>query len=126
LQDIEVAGEQIEDVAVPDFRIPLSGTAVLVGKAPRFLVSSVSAQLSPRPRLIEQRCTGCFECVRTCPAGAISARGRTVEIDHGICIRCMCCHEVCRFDAIEPAWSPAGSVLHWLIAIWRKITAPSP
>jgi len=126
LQDIEVAGERIEDVAVPDFRIPLSGTAVLVGKAPRFLVSSVSAQLSPRPRLIEQRCTGCFECVRSCPAGAISARGRMVEIDQGICIRCMCCHEVCRFDAIEPAWSPAGSVLHWLIAIWRKITAPSP
>ena len=126
LRDIEVAGERLEDVAVPDFRIPLSGTAVLVGKAPRFLVSSVSAQLSPRPRLTEQRCTGCFECVRTCPTGAISARGRMVEIDHGICIRCMCCHEVCRFDAIEPAWSPAGSVLHWLVGIWRKITAPSP
>ena len=126
LRDIEVAGERLEDVAVPDFRIPLSGTAVLVGKAPRFLVRSVTGRLSPRPRLIEQRCTGCFECVRTCPTGAISARGRMVEIDHGICIRCMCCHEVCRFDAIEPAWSPAGSVLHWLVGIWRKITAPSP
>jgi len=126
LKDIEVTGQRIEDVAVPDFRLPLSGTAVLVGKAPRFLVRSVTGRLSPRPRLVEQRCTGCFECVRACPVGAISSRGRTVEIDQGKCIRCMCCHEVCRFDAIEPAWSPAGSVLHWLIGIWRKTRAPSP
>lgn len=126
LQDIEVTGQRIEGVAVPDFRIPLSGTAVLVGKAPRFLVRSVTGQLSPRPRLVEQRCTGCFECVRACPVGAISPRGRTVGIDQGKCIRCMCCHEVCRFDAIEPAWSPSGNVLHWLVGIWRKIGVPSP
>jgi len=126
LQDIGVAGERLEDVAVSDFKIPLSGTAVLVGRAPRFLVRSVTGRLSPRPRLVEQRCTGCFECVRACPAGAISARGRTVEIDQGKCISCMCCHEVCRFDAIEPAWSPSGNILHWLVGIWRKITAPSP
>ncbi len=125
VRDIEVVGERMEEVAVPDFRLPLSGTAVLMGRVPRFLARSVSAQLSPGPRVVEQRCTGCFECVRVCPAGAISASGKSVEIDHGICIRCMCCHEVCRFDAIAPGWSVAGSVLHWVLGIWRKVTAPS-
>lgn len=126
LQNIEVVGERMEDVAVPDFRLPLSGTAALMGRAPRSLTRSLSGQLSPRPRIVEQRCTGCFECGKICPTGAISASGKTVEIDHGLCIRCMCCHEVCRFDAIAPGWSVVGKALHFVLGMWRKVMGSSP
>ena len=102
LQNIEVVGERIEDVAVPDFKLPASYTTVLLSKVPRFLSKFLLSQISIKPKVIERLCIGCFECENICPATAISIVGETVRINQGICINCMCCHEVCRFNAIIP------------------------
>jgi len=123
LQNIEVIGEGIEDVTVPDFRPPASITNTLASRVPLFLPRFILRQISIKPSVIERLCSGCAECKKICPVGAISISSETAKIDHDICIQCMCCHEVCRFDAIVPRQSIAGSAIQFLVSILRKLRA---
>ena len=123
LQNIEIVGDRIEDVTVIDFRPPASATNLFLRRVPGFLSRLLLGQLSIKPQLIEHRCTGCFECEKTCPTAAISVSGEIVKINHSICIRCMCCHEVCRFNAITPKRPIVGSIIHCLANTWKKLMA---
>ena len=47
------------------------------------------------------KCTGCGQCARACPAEAIAwEKKQPARIDKDKCIQCMTCFEKCRFDAI--------------------------
>jgi NADH-quinone oxidoreductase subunit F len=51
---------------------------------------------------INENCTGCGLCLKSCPAGAI--RGEKKErhvIDPKVCIKCGACQSVCKFNAVE-------------------------
>jgi len=121
LENIEVVGERIESVVVPDFKPPSTAVDTLSRRVPRGLPRFILHQLSIKPSVIERRCSGCAECKKICPVGAISVSGETAKIDYAICIQCMCCHEVCRFDAIVPKRSIAGSIMHFLVNILPNI-----
>jgi NADH-quinone oxidoreductase subunit F len=52
-------------------------------------------------RVIAEKCTGCRQCVKVCPSGAITGpRSEAHNIDKSKCIKCRACYEICRFDAI--------------------------
>lgn len=121
LQNIEVIGERIDDVMVPDFKPPAGVVNALARRIPRVLPRFILDQLSIKPSVIEHRCSGCSECEKICPVGAISVSGEVAKIDYGICIQCMCCHEVCRFNAIVPKQSIIGSTIQFLANILRKL-----
>ena len=123
LENIEVIGERLDDVTVHDFKPPASAVDTLSRRVPRVLPRFILRQLSIKPSVIERLCSGCSECKKICPIGAISVSGGTAKIDHGICIQCMCCHEVCRFNAIVPKRSIAGSTIQFLTNILRKLMA---
>lgn len=120
LQNIEVVGEGIEGVTVPDFRPPTSVANTLARIVPRGLPKFILRQLSIKPNVIERLCTVCAECQKICPTGAISLNNETAKIDYDICIECMCCHEVCRFDAIVPKRSTSGRIIQFLVNTLRK------
>ena len=121
LQNIEVVGEGIDGVMVPDFKPPSSAVDMLSRRVPRVLPRFILHQLSIRPSVIERQCTGCSECEKICPVGAISISGKTAKINRGICIKCMCCHEVCRFNAIVLKRSVAGRTIQLLVNILPNI-----
>ena len=121
LQDIEVVGEKIEDVAAPDFKLPASYSRLIVRNLPSFLSKFLLSQMSIKTRLVEKLCTGCFECEEICPAAAISKVGEKVRINRDICIQCMCCHEVCRFNAIMLKRSVAGNIIYFLTNVVKKL-----
>ena len=53
---------------------------------------------------INEDCTGCMICARSCPEGAISGgKQQRHIIDVEKCSRCGACRTVCKFDAIEVA-----------------------
>jgi pyruvate formate lyase activating enzyme len=60
--------------------------------------------ISPLPQLmlLRNRCTGCGECVRACPAGAIDP-GRPGKTDRTACILCGDCVGACPSGAREIA-----------------------
>jgi NADH:ubiquinone oxidoreductase subunit F (NADH-binding)/NAD-dependent dihydropyrimidine dehydrogenase PreA subunit len=52
-------------------------------------------------RIIPEKCTGCQQCVKVCPTGAITGpRSEPHNLNQELCIKCRSCYEVCRFDAV--------------------------
>ncbi|KPK97538.1 MAG: hypothetical protein AMJ95_08615 [Omnitrophica WOR_2 bacterium SM23_72] len=62
------------------------------------------------PIVYARKCTACGECVKVCPASAISIRkravilGKSAVIDSSKCIGCATCIAVCPFSAIDVQW----------------------
>lgn len=113
LDNIHVVGESISNVSVPDFQKPSSGAQDFAGKyLPNFLLSLMfDNTCSTFSTVNHSNCTRCYECVRNCPAGAMSKENGKVIVDKKKCIGCFCCDEVCDFEAIEMKRSLLGRTL---------------
>ena len=113
LDTINVAGETINDVSVPDFQKPSSGAQDFAGKyLPDFLLAMMfDSTCSTFSTVNHSNCTRCYECIRNCPAGAMSKESGKVIVDKKKCIGCFCCDEVCDFHAIEMKRSLLGRTL---------------
>ena len=102
LAEVEVLGERIEEVRVPDFEKP--GT-MRIAKLPPFLLHAAQSLLAARPEIYPGRCIMCGKCAEGCPPGAIRwAKGQVPSIRYRHCIRCYCCQELCPQGAIEVAY----------------------
>ncbi|MDP2919259.1 MAG: DUF362 domain-containing protein [Dehalococcoidia bacterium] len=121
LSRIEIVGEKIDSVAVSNFKLPAAVSRVAVGNAPRFLGKFVVSQISPQPHVRKNNCTACGECVKACPTGAIAIPEDFAVVDYASCIRCMCCHEVCRFNAIIPRRPFLGNVIYGGVKGVRRV-----
>jgi uncharacterized protein (DUF362 family)/Pyruvate/2-oxoacid:ferredoxin oxidoreductase delta subunit len=121
LSRIEVLGEKIESVAVKNFKLPSAASRFFMGKAPKGLAKLFLAQFSPRPYIRRKNCTGCKECEKVCPVAAATVNDKEAEINHALCISCMCCHEVCRFNAIVPRRPFFGNLTFGIIGALRKL-----
>ena len=123
LDNIKVVGGKLKDVIASDFRLPTGATNVLTERLSRFMSSYFLGQFSAQPRVVESKCTGCFECITICPTSAIIKSNVKARITRDKCITCMCCHEVCRYGAIIPKRSAIGNILNLLASMWRKSMA---
>jgi len=119
-EEIDIVGVPIESVAVSGFKLPPVQAAKIVGHAPRWVTRWVTRQLVVRPRVVGKRCVGCGACARICPTGAATVVGGKAQINRQTCIRCMCCHEVCRFDAIALRRSFLGELLRPMLQARRR------
>ena len=60
------------------------------------------AIVNPSGSLINDRCTGCGDCLAVCPVDAISSVGG-YQIDGSRCLECANCVEICSYNAIDQA-----------------------
>ncbi len=126
LDEIEVRGEKIEDVARP-FKRPFRNSL-----GPRFLfawgnfqyrfgtfmlnrfeydirplLKCVSDIYVARPKLNKQLCDRCGECVAVCRTKALTMKSYP-SIDYGVCSKCLRCVNHCPKDAFsisrKPGW----------------------
>jgi uncharacterized protein (DUF362 family)/Pyruvate/2-oxoacid:ferredoxin oxidoreductase delta subunit len=113
LDTIHVVGESVTDVSIPDFKKPSSGAQDFAGKyLPNFLLSVMfDTTCSTYSTVNHSNCTRCYECVRNCPADAMSKENGKVIVDKKKCIGCFCCDEVCDFEAIVMKRSLLGRTL---------------
>ena len=89
---------------------------------------------SLKPSIKKSKCTGCGECYRHCPEGAITMNvarasspcrhgqdGRaTAHINSDKCIGCAECVAVCRFDAVKYDWGAENQNLQKNVAEHAK------
>lgn len=54
-----------------------------------------------KPTVTTSKCTGCNECVASCPVKAIEKVGAKAVIDPEKCVGCMICTQVCSWGAVE-------------------------
>ena len=98
LEEIELAGTPLAELAVPGFR-PAKKTAVNFG-LPLFLARPLRRSLSARPSVDPANCELCGLCLEHCPPKAMTiSRGR-LKIDPEACIECFCCQELCPKGAL--------------------------
>lgn len=54
------------------------------------------------PHINHDLCTGCRECVLTCPTGALEQQDGKASLRHpSLCTYCTACEDVCPVGAIE-------------------------
>jgi uncharacterized protein (DUF362 family)/NAD-dependent dihydropyrimidine dehydrogenase PreA subunit len=121
LNRIDVVGEKFEDLVIDDFKMPAIFARMAMNRAPHSPVKYILEQISPRPRVKQKNCTACGKCVKACPTGAAKMSGKTSVINAKLCIRCMCCHEVCRFNAIYPGRPFFGTVIYGMLRAARRM-----
>ncbi len=104
LDKIEVTGEIIEDVML-DFK----KSRYLYYKLPAFLGKFIfkSAENISKVAISENDCKRCGICIESCPVSAITLEPRPL-IDQEKCIKCYCCHELCRNGAVKLKTSYIG------------------
>ncbi len=102
--DILIKGPGIESLIVKDFKRISSGSGMsIVLKHLRKRIPLLR-RLDKRPLFNPDLCTGCLRCVKVCPVNALKMDDNsknTIIINDPVCIRCYCCHELCRDRAID-------------------------
>lgn len=100
---VELCGDPLRTFA--DFRMPRSRTVDFVSsilKPLRGICEPIIRRyLTPRPKVLKNKCVGCGKCAESCPAHTIAIVDRKACIDRSKCIRCYCCHEMCPIHAIQ-------------------------
>jgi ferredoxin len=99
LRDLDLVGDDLADLRVTDFRLPLGGRRTRRWM-PDFVRRLGTRHLVARP-VISDRCINCGRCVENCPVGTITKLNGYARIELSECIRCYCCHELCPIQAID-------------------------
>lgn len=123
IDEIDIVGEMISEFKVKDFKHSAIAVGLLRRRLPAILYAYFQDQLAFTPKIKENKCTGCWECVTICPRGA-AKKNKDEEsacVDTNLCIHCMCCHEVCRFQAIKLKQRPIGRIYRGLHNFSRRL-----
>ena len=124
LEDIEVIGESLASVTATDFRLPASTARAIIRRVPGPLARWAVGLASIRPRVVAEKCSACAECVTACPVEAIVIEGGVARIDDDACLECLCCSEVCRYDAIATRRSAATVAANLVGGVMKSLKRP--
>ena len=98
--DLNVIGVPLKEAYVRFVPPPYMKSVGLLSLLPGSLKDPVTKYLEAYP-VVTDKCIGCGECARACPKHTIRIRDHKAVIDYSQCIKCYCCHEMCRLKAIE-------------------------
>ena len=105
MDDYKVNGDFDSEPVFEDYKKikVLRDMSMFKDRMPGFLFAAVKNITVKKPVFDHVKCVRCGDCIKICPADALSfsKKGiKKVEINYKKCIRCYCCHEVCPADAI--------------------------
>ena len=99
-EEAEVVGDHVyigKTIKMPD---SFTGSPIF-GKVQKISYPLAKRLFDAKPVIVLDKCVSCFNCIKICPAKAISPKDKKPVIDYSKCIKCFCCHEVCPEDAIK-------------------------
>ena len=101
LSELELVGDPMETLLVPDFLKAQASSTDFIDRLPKFLRPAAKKLATPYPRIDKKRCVGCGKCAESCPQHTISLREGKAVIRYQNCIRCFCCHEMCPKHVVQ-------------------------
>lgn len=104
-EKIDTVGEDYK-LYVKDYLKPVTRELSFVDRLPKFIKPIVDKAVKPKPVFLKNKCVGCGECERSCPASVITVKNKKATANLTKCIRCFCCQELCPVKAvkIERTW----------------------
>jgi len=106
---IEIRGENLNDLPLPKFELPSNRFLKMI---PEFLVKLVAPLVWVRPNILDGKCINCNICVENCPTKSIHEGKKRPCFDYTNCINCMCCHELCPHQAVYLEKSRLAKRIH--------------
>jgi len=104
INDIIIKGTDPDTIVVKDFkRIVTGGETGIILKYFKDKIPFLR-RFDKRPLFDSKLCTSCSKCIDICPVKTLrfdNIKKNKVLVNDAKCIRCYCCHEVCRERAIE-------------------------
>lgn len=99
LSNPETIRELGQYVPICDFKAP--GTKDIHFVKNPLLKKMAEKLVSPKPVADANKCVGCGQCMRCCPAKVIQMEDNLPKIDYAKCLKCFCCHELCPIQAMD-------------------------
>ncbi|MBO7208797.1 MAG: DUF362 domain-containing protein [Clostridia bacterium] len=100
VNELKVEGEQVSAHQFKFKRPKGSKTTIgLIKILPKFLKRKFEKKV-PHPFVLKEKCIGCGECARCCPAETITMVKGKACINYEKCIKCFCCQELCPQKAV--------------------------
>lgn len=118
LEKIDILPLTLEEIRISDFVLPRS--ARVRRSAPPFLLDIIFNLIVPRPVIKHVSCKRCRACIQHCPQQIMELKGGKVHINYKKCIRCFCCQELCRFDAIKAEQHLIGKIIFKIYHVVKK------
>lgn len=102
----------IESFVISDYKTVDTRKVTQIRRHGKIVNKAMETLLNHRPVLkYPQKCVGCGECFKTCPANAIVMQDKKPVINKKACIRCFCCQEFCPVGALAVHRSVAARIL---------------
>ncbi len=101
---LEILGDNINELINLDFEVDRNSPII---RKKQGQVKGISGLLTKKPKIIKVNCTQCGDCIKACPVlpKAIAFDNKDNPsppvFNHSQCIRCFCCFEMCRYNAIK-------------------------
>ena len=97
LKDISILGEDLENLIMRDFALPVTK---VYHDNPE-LIKKIFRSTKVNLKVDNNLCARCMLCAESCPKGVINDSNLFPVIDNDKCIECFCCLEVCPEGAIQ-------------------------
>ncbi len=99
-EELKIEGEDVSE-HIHRFKRPKGSktTLGLIRILPNFL-KEIYEKKVPHPFVLQEKCIGCGECARCCPAETIAIKENKAYINYEKCIKCFCCQELCPQKAV--------------------------
>ncbi len=98
VEELTVIGADVAKYTSRFKRPKASRDAGLLKLLPRTIASRLKKER--KPVILENKCIGCGECVRCCPAETMELVHKKAFIHRENCIKCYCCQELCPQKAV--------------------------
>ncbi len=111
LEQIRLVGDELIPAVDVDIPVIEKASNLIDRRLPQLVSNLLDWLLRPRPVFDHQACVGCGDCYQNCPADTIQMVDRRPEVDLNNCIRCFCCQELCKYQAVSIKRPLLGKIL---------------